>query len=578
MPIEPRDQLKTYFETGDIPTQDQFDAVLDSYVHKTDDGITIYDLPSSTEKYFGINTLVPEAPLGITAMGDDDTIASFNKSGDTTATWFLNLNGEEGTGFNIDQALVSGHTSRLFISETSGAVGLGTTTPTQKLQIEASSGNNVTALKIVNTATVANDGFGVGHEHSSGDPGINGSLVIFENEFSQSTKRMVFRPGGNVGINILTPDTKLHVGGDLNSPPIDLDLIEGTGLVTIGPMESNVIYDYRGLQAREGNYVGTVLNLTASTLNLQRLGGDVLFYGDDSFDDTDRTILTEGSYLGIGVIDPVQRIDVDGAIRIQSTDKEYDGSIRYTGDDFEGFMDGTWHSFTSGGDGGGQWTQVGSIIYYKKDIKTFVGIGTSEPETTLDVEDGEHATGSNTAVLIYNHAVTTGKNNTDKRIGLEIKNTGDWGNPKGRDIGLYISDVSGSTITVNGNIAAIMNGNVVVGDLDEVKPFLGSGAKNVLAIRNGGEPFAAGGVTSVQLYSQNYGITGDCTLHILNGNGDLMRLYKEDGLTEADEHDISIDTYGAIEAAVIENLRTRINQLEQRLMRFGLIGDPVPAP
>ena len=39
MPIESRIQLKTYFETGDIPTEDQFINVLDSYFHLEDGNI-----------------------------------------------------------------------------------------------------------------------------------------------------------------------------------------------------------------------------------------------------------------------------------------------------------------------------------------------------------------------------------------------------------------------------------------------------------------------------------------------------------------------------------------------------------
>ena len=36
MPIETRLQLKTYFETGDIPTEEQFINFLDSYWHLLD--------------------------------------------------------------------------------------------------------------------------------------------------------------------------------------------------------------------------------------------------------------------------------------------------------------------------------------------------------------------------------------------------------------------------------------------------------------------------------------------------------------------------------------------------------------
>ena len=39
--IEPRSILKTFFESGDVPTQDQFSNLIDSYIHQTDDGLTL---------------------------------------------------------------------------------------------------------------------------------------------------------------------------------------------------------------------------------------------------------------------------------------------------------------------------------------------------------------------------------------------------------------------------------------------------------------------------------------------------------------------------------------------------------
>ncbi len=46
--IESRDILKTYFETGDVPTADQFSTFIDSYIHKTDDGLTLIGVEADT--------------------------------------------------------------------------------------------------------------------------------------------------------------------------------------------------------------------------------------------------------------------------------------------------------------------------------------------------------------------------------------------------------------------------------------------------------------------------------------------------------------------------------------------------
>jgi hypothetical protein len=39
--VLPRSILKSYFETGDVPTADQFGNLIDSYIHLTDDGLAL---------------------------------------------------------------------------------------------------------------------------------------------------------------------------------------------------------------------------------------------------------------------------------------------------------------------------------------------------------------------------------------------------------------------------------------------------------------------------------------------------------------------------------------------------------
>ena len=78
--IETRDILKTYFETGDVPTQDQFANLIDSFIHQTDDGLTLYAVGAlrgsgttplagsiRTESNVGINESLPDTMLGIWA-------------------------------------------------------------------------------------------------------------------------------------------------------------------------------------------------------------------------------------------------------------------------------------------------------------------------------------------------------------------------------------------------------------------------------------------------------------------------------------------------------------------------------
>lgn len=42
-PLDPRSILKTYFETGDIPTQSEFSNFIDSTISQTPDGVSVMD-------------------------------------------------------------------------------------------------------------------------------------------------------------------------------------------------------------------------------------------------------------------------------------------------------------------------------------------------------------------------------------------------------------------------------------------------------------------------------------------------------------------------------------------------------
>ena len=57
--------------------------------------------------------------------------------------------------------------------------------------------------------------------------------------------------------------------------------------------------------------------------------------------------------IGIGVTDPDEALEVNGAVHIGTTANTNEGTIRYTGTDFEGYTVSGWQSLTGGGGGGG---------------------------------------------------------------------------------------------------------------------------------------------------------------------------------------------------------------------------------
>ncbi|MBN1884342.1 MAG: hypothetical protein JW876_02300 [Candidatus Krumholzibacteriota bacterium] len=99
--------------------------------------------------------------------------------------------------------------------------------------------------------------------------------------------------------------------------------------------------------------------------------------------------------VGIGVHEPLERLDVDGAIRLGGTDGMAPGTIRWTGVDFEGSDGSAWLSLTASGGAGlpagaagrtlrhdDAWWVADSTIY---NDGTRVGIGTTAPQFPLHV-------------------------------------------------------------------------------------------------------------------------------------------------------------------------------------------------
>jgi len=571
MPIEPRDILETYFETGDIPTQEQFQDLLDSYVHQTDDGITVYPVPGMPPlKYFGIGVNNPQSRLGVRAIDDQtrSAIALYDIS-DLNASWYISLKPENHSGFSINEFGPGGNLSRLYIQQSTGNVGIHTTTPSQKLEIKDSTAGGVTGIKLFNTATLSN-GVIFGNKADGSNANQDGAFSIYMNSVTPTNEFFTIVQSGKVGIGTPDPDTKLQVEIDVTLPTADIDLIPGTGIVVIGPMTNNLGIDYRGLQARDGVYTipgdPSTLVLSASTLNLNRLDGDVLIHGDSANPVPKKIIFTSDGSIGVGNITPSEKVDIAGAVRIGTTSSGNAGTMRFTGSDFEGFMNNAWVSLTAGM---GPWingTPAGTI-YYLNGTTSRVAIGTQTAIATLNVEDQESVTTGNIAAAIHNHSQTTSSVVDDHRIGLQILNNGTWGGtPESKNIALHVNAVGHTP--EEANIGIVSKGNVLIGDLVSGQQAFGTGAQHTLAIRSSTAPGTSPDTNTIQIYSAD-GPTG-AIFKVKLGNGQVVQLYKGPALPAKNTNPVS-DTYTSVEAGVLNDTRNRLDALETFLQTLGFL-------
>jgi hypothetical protein len=192
----------------------------------------------------------------------------------------------------------------------------------------------------------------------------------------------IFPPAGKVGIGTMSPnvDAKAHImlpsSGNFACLMIECpDNNKGYGIEFVNPDGSWLV----------GPNVG---NCTDNNFTISGPGTGLVDF---------LRILPTGE-MGIGLTSPVEKLDVDGGVKIGNSTGSNAGTIRWTGADFEGYDGGSWQSLTGGGGSlpsgtagqtlrhnGSNWV-ANSGIYNNG---TYIGIGDVTPEAKLNIGGGQ---------------------------------------------------------------------------------------------------------------------------------------------------------------------------------------------
>jgi len=202
--------------------------------------------------------------------------------------WEIRTNASEPLAFQM------GGTERMRI-DSSGNVGIGTSSPSRPLHISASDCRIRLTDSDADTISV--------ELHNSSGSGIlstNGaSSLLFQTD---NAERLRIDSGGNVGIGTSSPATKLHVQDGTSSLRFRQNGTVSETLV-VGPSGGDAAL-----------YLGDTVDTVRAGLYYDTSENDLQIRG---YNNSTRIIIDSDGNVGIGTTAPAEKLDVNGNIRIQ---------------------------------------------------------------------------------------------------------------------------------------------------------------------------------------------------------------------------------------------------------------------
>jgi hypothetical protein len=244
------------------------------------------------------------------------------------------------------------------------------------------------------------------------------SLSLFGFSQADTISTNLYQKNGKIGIGTNDPNTWLTI---MNEDPT-IGYATNTSFVDFRRMHNNSIsrfqvYGYPNTQALPEYLRSSVMLYTSDDAKNLKIcaaptDGTIQFLTNGWIDESSEKMrITSGGKVGIGVLNPLSKLDVNGSIKIGNSYEATEGIIRWTGTDFEGFDGNSWISFTNSGSK--DWIQNGYGLYYDNGN---IGIGTESNNHKLSIS-GNIASGIERNLLhLHNTA-----NNAFSYTGIILK-------------------------------------------------------------------------------------------------------------------------------------------------------------
>ncbi|MEB3167582.1 MAG: hypothetical protein VKK97_02505 [Synechococcaceae cyanobacterium] len=225
-----RRELRSCFLNNAIPTESDFAALIAAGLNQADDGILkLPDQPLGVVRQQPTPSAPSPSTASTTSTSSPPSTAStaaaapppgvlnfFGGPEDDNPSWQLQLIGSSNPGFGLaDRAGIT----RLFLDGTTGNLGVGTTTPRQKLVVEGPlSADKDEANTLRQGGQLAIKGSSAQLDFIDSDLGqTDWAINVDQGKLSfvraPDSKDLVIDDKGNVGIGTESPTTKLHVVG-----------------------------------------------------------------------------------------------------------------------------------------------------------------------------------------------------------------------------------------------------------------------------------------------------------------------------------------------------------------------------
>ena len=430
----------------------------------------------------GIGTTTPSAKLQVRASGnnnpennglyvfntdnaggDDDAIITARVGGSSAGDPFISLdiNGEygwtvgvdnsDGNKFKIDRGWSDVGENTDFVIDVNGNVGIGTTSPTQKLDV-AGYVKGQTGLCIGDDCRTSwPSGGGISGSGSANYiPKWTGAASLGDS--------VIYQSGSNVGIGTTGPTGKLHVrGGKVyvdsdnfgGTPTIDLAVGDtDTGLDSAGDGQLDLwSNNVKTISIRSGNVgIGTTtpsakLQVRASGNNNPENNGLYVFNTDNAGGDDDAIITARvgGSSAG----DPFISLDING---------EYGWTVGVDN------SDGNKFKIDRG------WSDVGENTDFVINVNGNIGIGTTNPDEKLHIEGNvllnAYAAGAGSGIF-FRQGFSPGSAGDNRNVAIRLRGLDSPETPDGLEFDAYDGIVFNTQY--NDRMVIKPNGNVGIG-------------------------------------------------------------------------------------------------------------------